>query len=89
MKDGYSRKAVSFQSGNNTLKGYVYGEGNDKGLVVIAPGRATSAEEYLPEALFFVDNGWRVFSFDYTGSFEARGTVREAFHKPGLICWLR
>ncbi len=73
IRDAYSRKAVSFQSGSNTLKGHIYGEGNDKGLVVIAPGRATSAEEYLAEALFFVDNGWRVFSFDYTGSFESQG----------------
>ena len=39
VKDSYARKAVSFQSGNNTLKGSVYGEGNDKGLVVIAPGK--------------------------------------------------
>jgi len=73
VKDSYNRQAVSFQSGNNSLKGYVYGEGNDKGLVVIAPGRATSVEEYLADALFFVDNGWRVFAFDYTGSFESQG----------------
>ena len=73
VKDNYNRTAVSFQSGENTLKGYVYGEGNDKGLVVIAPGRGTNSVEYLPEALFFVDHGWRVLTFDYTGSFESQG----------------
>ena len=73
VKDSYNRTAVSFQSGDNTLKGYVYGEGSDKGLVIIAPGRGTNSEEYLPEALFFVDHGWSVFSFDYTGSFESQG----------------
>jgi len=73
VKDSYNRTAVSFQSGDNTLKGYVYGEGSDKGLVIIAPGRGTSQEEYLPETLFFVDKGWRVLTFDITGSFDCCG----------------
>ena len=73
VKDSYDRTAVSFQSGDNSLKGYLYGDGYDKGLVVIAPGRGTNSEEYLPEALFFVDHGWRVMTFDYTGSFESQG----------------
>ena len=73
VKENYGRTAIQFPSGENTLKGYVYGEANDKGLVVIAPGRGTSQEEYLPETLFFVDKGWRVFTFDFTGSFESQG----------------
>ncbi len=71
--DGYHRRAVRFKSGNNALTGYVYGERNDKGLVVIAHGLGGGAESYLAETMYFVDNGWRVFSFDCTGSHESEG----------------
>ncbi len=71
--DGYDRRVVRFRSGDNTLAGYVYGEHNDKGLVVIAHGLGGGAESYLAETLYFVDNGWRVFSFDCTGSHESEG----------------
>ncbi len=71
--DGYDRRVVRFKSGNNTLTGYVYGERNDKGLVVIAHGLGGGAESYLAEMMYFVDSGWRVFSFDCTGSHESEG----------------
>ena len=71
--DGYGRRVVRFKSGDNTLVGYVYGERNDKGLVVIAHGLGGGAESYMAETLYFVDNGWRVFSFDCTGSYESEG----------------
>lgn len=75
--DGYDRRVVKFKSGSNALAGYIYGEGNDKGLVVIAHGLGGGAENYLAETQYFVDNGWRVFSFDCTGSHgsEGKGTV--------------
>lgn len=71
--DGYDRRVVRFRSGDNVLAGYVYGERNDKGLVVIAHGLGGGAESYLAETMYFVDNGWRVFSFDCTGSHESEG----------------
>ena len=71
--DGYDREMVRFKSGNNTLVGYIYGEENDKGLIVIAHGLGAGAESYLAETRYFVDNGWRVFSFDCTGSHESEG----------------
>ena len=36
----YTRRAVSFLSGENTLKGYLYGEQNKNGLIIIAPESA-------------------------------------------------
>ena len=71
--DGYDREMVRFKSGNNTLVGYIYGEENDKGLIVIAHGLGGGAESYLAETRYFVDCGWRVFSFDCTGSHESEG----------------
>lgn len=70
---GYNRTQVSFMSGDNKLVGYIYGEENDKGLVVIAHGIGSSAEGYLPETIYFVDQGWRVFIYDCTGSWNSEG----------------
>jgi len=72
--EGYGRTTVHFESGRNTLTGYIYGAENTKGLVVIAHGLGCSEERYLPETMFFVDNGWRVFTFDCTGSYESEGS---------------
>ena len=71
--DGYPRTAVNFDSGKNTLQGYIYGAENEKGLVVISHGLGFDAQHYLPEVLYFVDHGWRVFSFDNTGTNESEG----------------
>jgi alpha-beta hydrolase superfamily lysophospholipase len=70
---GYARSVVKFPSGKTSLAGYIFGEENTKGLVVIAPGRGEGAEHYLAQMLYFVDQGWRVFSFDYTGSYASEG----------------
>jgi alpha-beta hydrolase superfamily lysophospholipase len=70
---GYDRSIVKFKSGKNNLTGYIYGEENKKGLVVIAHGLGGGAENYLPETLYLVDKGWRVFSYDCTGSYESEG----------------
>ncbi len=70
---GLKRTEVSFESGENVLQGYVYGEDNTKGLVVISHGLGFGAENYLAETLYFVDHGWRVFAYDNTGTHESEG----------------
>lgn len=74
---GYDREVVQFKSGQHSLTGYLYGKGNEKGLVVIAHGLGGGAESYLAETLYFVDQGWTVFAYDCTGSYasEGKGTV--------------
>lgn len=74
VKAQYSRREISFPSGKNLLKGYLYGEDHQKGLVVLVHGLGGGAESYLAETLYFVDQGWRVFSFDCTGSFGSEGS---------------
>lgn len=71
--EGYDRTMVEFESGKNTLKGYIYGRENTKGLVVIAHGLGFGADNYMAETVYFVDHGWRVFSFDCTGTHESEG----------------
>lgn len=80
--DGYDRTTVEFESKENTLTGYLYGEGNEKGVVVIAHGLGEGAENYLAETMYFVDNGWRVFSFDGTGSHESEEKAPSVFRNP-------
>lgn len=69
----YPRRTVSFKSGNNTLQGYVYGEENTKGLVVVSHGIGGGHEGYINDIIWFVNQGWRVFAFDNTGSCESEG----------------
>lgn len=69
----YPRTEVEFKSGDNTLMGFIYGEDNDKGLLVFAHGIGSGHEAYMKELLWFVDNGWRVFAYDATGSGHSEG----------------
>lgn len=69
----YPREEVSFTSGENTLKGFIYGSDNDKGLIVFAHGIGTGHEGYLYLITEFVDKGWKVFTYDATGSGHSEG----------------
>lgn len=71
--EGFNQTVVEFKSGNNTLKGYIYGETNTLGLVVICHGLGGGAENYICETKYFVDMGWRVFAYDATGSHNSEG----------------
>jgi len=73
VSEAYPRTEIQFQSGENTLVGYLYGTANQKGLVVIAPGSGEGADTFLPETLYFVDHGWQVFAINYTGSYASQG----------------
>ena len=77
--DTHSRIEVSFKSGKNTLRGYIYGTENKdpKGLLVFAHGITVGHESYINQLMWFADRGWRVFSYDATGSCtsEGKGTV--------------
>jgi pimeloyl-ACP methyl ester carboxylesterase len=63
----YSRKEVRFASGDNQLQGFIYGDSNNNGLIVISHGLGGTADHYLPLIVYFVDKGWRVFAFNNTG----------------------
>ena len=73
VKKDYKRKELTFYSGKNKLQGYLYGEENDKGIVVICHGIFSGARGYLQEACYFADQGYQVFSFDYTGYCNSEG----------------
>lgn len=69
----HHRTEIEFNSGANILKGHIYGEENNKGLVVLSHGLGFGSENYLAETVFFVENDWRVFTFDNTGTHNSEG----------------
>jgi alpha-beta hydrolase superfamily lysophospholipase len=79
LEPDYPRELVDFKSGDNLLKGYVYGSENSLGLVVVAHGLGGGADSYLPQITYFVDHGWRVFAYDATGSFDSEGKTTKGF----------
>ena len=80
----YPRVNVSFTSGENTLQGYIYGAENDKALLVFAHGIGSGHEIYMKSLLWFVDNGWRVFAYDATGSGNSEGAGTKGLPQSAL-----
>lgn len=72
-QNAYPRRAVSFLSGKNRLRGYFYGSG-EQGVILIVHGMNGGADSHLPEILYFADHGWRVFAFDGTGVRDSEGS---------------
>ena len=81
---GYPRTKVTFPSGNNSLTGYLYGEENTKGLVIVSHGLGFGAEDYLAQTLYFVDHGWRVFAFNNTGTYSSQGKSQKGLPQSAL-----
>lgn len=79
LEANYPRQLVDFKSGDNLLKGYIYGSDNSQGLVVVAHGLGGGADSYLPQITYFIDHGWRVFAYDATGSFDSEGKTTKGF----------
>lgn len=69
----YPRKELKIQSGKNLLTGYLYGANNMNGLIVVSPGHTDANDIKLYEIIYFVDNGWQVLCYDYTGSYTSQG----------------
>lgn len=79
VKNEYPRKKIQFESGENTLCAYLYGEENDKGIIVVAPGHTDANDIKLYEIRYFVDAGYKVICFDYTGCYTSEGKAFGAY----------
>lgn len=74
VAEEYPRQEIQIQSGDNQLSGFIYGAQNDLGLIVVSPGHTDATDIKLYEILYFVDQGWRVLCYDYTGCYTSEGT---------------
>lgn len=70
----YPREKIKISLGEHTLTGYIYGSENTKGLIIISPGHRNPNDINLSEITFFVDSGWMVICYDYTGCFNSEGS---------------
>lgn len=78
----YPYRTVQIQSGENILTGFMYGEEHTKGLVVISPGHTDTTDIKLYEILHFVDDGWTVLCYDYTGCYTSQGSSMKGYTQP-------
>ena len=74
--EGRTRARHVFESGDNRLTGYVYGQENNRGLVVFAHGIGSWHQDYMMQLMWLVDHGWRVFAYDATGCGESEGATQ-------------
>ena len=73
VAEKYPREKFSVTAGKNLLSAYHYGKDNSKGLIVVAPGHRDSNDIKLYEIMYFVDAGFQVICFDYTGCYTSEG----------------
>jgi len=79
VKSAYPRRTLRFESGENTLSAYLYGEENNKGVIVVAPGHTDPNDIKLYEIRCFADAGYKVVCFDYTGCYTSEGSSFGAY----------
>jgi alpha-beta hydrolase superfamily lysophospholipase len=73
VADELDRTPVSFPSGDNTLRGYLYAPDNTRGLVVFSHGAGPGHEGYINDIKQMTDRGFVVLAFDTTGCGESDG----------------
>lgn len=61
------------------MQGYLYRQDNPLGLMVIVHGLGEGADSYLPQAQWFLEQGWMVLMYDATGSFDSEGRSTRGF----------
>lgn len=75
----YPYETVQIPSGDNQLTGFLYGATNTNGLIIISPGHTDTTDIKLYETLFFVDAGWTVLCYDYTGCYNSQGSAMNGY----------
>ncbi len=69
----YPRETLHISSGEYMLNGFLYGMESKKGLIIISSGHRVATEASLQSMKYFVDNGWMVLCYDYTGYYNSEG----------------
>ena len=79
IKEKINRERLTFVSGKNKLNAYYYQINKPNGLVILVHGFRSAADEYLPITLYFLKNGFNVFTYDGTGTYESEGKYLVGF----------
>ena len=68
IKDKYERSEYEFKSKKNTLKAYLYKKNASHDLVLYVHGMCAGHQGYLSDVIAFLDKGYNVFTYDFTGT---------------------
>ena len=80
----YPRSEFTFNSGKNTLTGYEYGEENNRGLIVISSGLGGTGDYYMEFITRFLDDGYRVITYDNTGVARSEGSGTRGLYQSAI-----
>lgn len=67
------KREIQFDSEGNTLRGYVWGEPDSQKLIIISHGLGGNSNGYYYEMIDFVKHGYRVMTYDNTGTAKSDG----------------
>ncbi len=73
LRPDIKRFAIEFDSNGNTLHGNIWGDADKEKLVIISHGIGGHANGYYNEMMYFVDDGYRVLTYDCTGTCTSDG----------------
>lgn len=83
----YSPSEITFVSRDFNLSGVFYETGTSDKVVIFGHGKGGSGEDMLPEARYFLDNGYSALVFDYTGCGKSGGSSQVGFQQP-VYCFI-
>ena len=73
LKTKLDREEIYYPSDDVFLTGHHYRCKKPKGLVVIAHGLHSGADDYLSFTRYFINHNFDVFAFNYQGTYESQG----------------
>ncbi len=73
VKEELPRQEIYYFVNDTKLKGYYYKSAEEKGLVIISHGLHAGGDDYIPIIKYLVKNGYNVFSYDITGTYDSEG----------------
>lgn len=73
LEQKYQTEEITFESRGFLLNGYFFKADSDR-LVILGHAKNGSLKDMLPEAYYFLKNGFSVMTFDFTGHSSSGGT---------------
>lgn len=77
----YPREQMTVRSGENDISAFLYAVDDAKGLIVVAPGHRDANDIKIYEIRYFVDAGYSVVCFDYTGCYTSDGNSMKGYNQ--------
>lgn len=80
IEQQYTVRDVNFDSCGFSVSASIYGENKDR-LVILGHAKDGSSADMLPEADFFLENGFSVMTMDFIGHGNSEGNSQSGLHQ--------